>query len=78
MYYGGGSCNDVFCGEFNYMKRSIQMKQSQRRRQQRAMQDKVVYGLLARAFASREKQEESNCKLKVDSSQCGLQARNGV
>ena len=54
------------------------MKQSQRRRQQRAMQDKVVYGLLARAFASREQQEESNCKLKVDSSQCGLQARNGV
>ena len=54
------------------------MKQSQRRRQQRAMQDKVVYGLLARAFASREKQDKSNCKLKVDSSQCGLQARNGV
>ena len=78
MHYDNRSCNDVFCGEFNYMKRSIQMKQNQRRRQQRAMQDKVVYGLLARAFASREKQEESNCKLKVDSSQCGLQARNGV
>ena len=54
------------------------MKQSQRRRQQRAMQDKIVYGLLAIAFASREKQDKSNCKLKVDSSQCGLQARNGV
>ena len=54
------------------------MKQNQRRRQQRAMQDKVVYGLLARAFAYREKQDKSNCKLKVDSSQCGLQARNGV
>lgn len=49
------------------------MKQNQRRRQQRALQDKVVYGLLARAFAAREKQEKSNWKLKVDSSQCGLQ-----
>ena len=78
MYYGGGSCNDVFCSESNYMKRSIQMKQNQRRRQQRAMQDKVVCGLLARAFASREKQDKSNCKLKVDSSQCGLHDKNGV
>lgn len=54
------------------MKKTIKMKQNQRRRQQRAMQDKVVYGLFARAFASREKQEKSNCKLKVDSSQCVL------